>query len=79
MELLKSMGVDWRDQRLIEILYMKQRARRRVKRILTNVAVIGLGTRQGCSLSPVLFTICAEAMLRDALSDCIRVVGCSSK
>ena len=36
---------------------------------LTNAAVIGCGTRQRCSLSPVFFNMYAEAMLRDALSD----------
>ena len=55
LELLKSIGVDWRDRRLIERLYMKQRARVRVKGSLLNEAVIGCGTRQGCSLSPELF------------------------
>ena len=41
---------------------MKQRARVRVKGSLTNEVGIGRGTRQGCSLSPVLFNIYAEAM-----------------
>ena len=40
-----------------------------MKDSLTNTALIGRGTRQGCSLSPVLFNIYAEAMLTDALSD----------
>ena len=44
LEVLKSIGVDWRDRRLIERLYMGQRAR--VKDGLTNAAVIGRGTRQ---------------------------------
>ena len=69
LEVLKSIGVDWRDRRLTERLYMGQRARVRVKDGLTNAAVIGRGTRQGCLLSLVLFNIYAEAMLRDALSD----------
>ena len=77
---MKSMGVDWRDQQLMERLYIKQRARVRVKGSLTNVAVIGRDTRQGCLFSPVLIKY-SEAMLRDALSDLneiIRVGGCSS-
>ena len=60
---------------------MKQRARVRVKGSLTNVAVIGRGTGQGCSISPVLFKY-SEDMLRVAPSDLneiIRVGGCSSE
>ena len=67
LEVLKSIGVNWRDRRLIDRLYMGQRARIWVKDGLTNAAVTGRGTRQGCSLSPVFFNIYAEAMLRDDL------------
>ena len=70
LEILKSINVDWRDQKLIDRLYMYmgQRARVRVKDSLTNAAVIGDGTRQGCSLPFVLFNIYTEAklILRDA-------------
>ena len=40
--------------------------------------MIGCSTRQGCSLSPVLFNTYAEAIVRDVLSDVnegIRVGG----
>ena len=67
LDALKSIGVDWRDRRFIERLYMAQRARFRVRDGLTNPAVIGRGTRQGYLLSPVLFNKYGEAMLRDAL------------
>ena len=54
-------------------------ARVRLKDGLSEPAVIGRGTRQGCSLSPTLFNILYyEAMLRDALSsvnDGIQVGG----
>ena len=68
LEVLKSIGVDWQDRRLIERLYTGQKARVRLKDGLSEPAVIGCGTRQGCLLSPILFSIYYEAMLRDALS-----------
>ena len=68
LEVLKSIRADWRDRRLIERLYMGQSARVRLKDGLSDPAVIGRGTRQGCLLSPILFNIYYEAMLRDALS-----------
>ena len=39
LEVLKSIGVDWRDRRLIERLYIRQRARARVKDNLTNASL----------------------------------------
>ena len=71
LEVLKSIGVDWRDRRLIERFYMGQSARVRFKDGLSDPAVIDRGTRQGCSLSPLLFNIYSEAMLRDALRSVI--------
>ena len=68
LEVLKSIGADWRERRLIERLYMRQSARVRLKDGLSDPAVIGLGTRQGCLLSPILFNLYYEAMLRDASS-----------
>ena len=78
LEVMKSIGVDWRDQWLIERLYTGQSARVRLKDGLSEPAVIGCGTRQGCSLSPILFDIHYEATLRDALrgvKEGIRVGG----
>ena len=78
LEVLKSIGVDWQDRRLIERLYTGLKARVRLKDGLLEPAVIGCGTRQGCLLSPILFSIYYEAMLRDALrgvNEGIRVGG----
>ena len=67
LKVLKDIGVNWRDRWLIIIiivaLYMGQRAVVRLKHGLMSEARIGCGTRQGCSLSPILFNIYTEAIL----------------
>ena len=66
LKVLRDIGVNWRDRWLIIIivaLYMGQRAVVRLKHGLMSEAGIGCGTRKGCSLSPVLFNIYAEAIL----------------
>ena len=68
-DILKAIGVDWRDRRLIRNLYMKQEVRVRVADGESDPGEVGRGVRQGCSLSPVLFNIYAEAMMNEALSD----------
>ena len=57
---------------------MGQSARVRLKDGLSDPPVIGRGTRQGCSLSLILFNIYSEAMLRNALSganECFQLGG----
>ena len=67
MEVLADIGVDWKDRRLITALYMGQTAVVRVSHEVTEPSEIGRGVRQGCLLSPLLFNIYAEAMMRKAL------------
>ena len=69
MEVLIRIGVDWRDRRLIASLYMEQSAVVRVNDEVTESSEIGRGVRQGCLISPLLFNIYAEAMMREALYD----------
>jgi hypothetical protein len=66
---LKLLGVDWRDRRLINDLYMRQQAVVRVAGGDSEPGVIGRGVRQGCPLSPLLFSIYAEAMMVEAMED----------
>ena len=69
LEVLRSIGVDWRDRRMIGELYMQQETVVRVGGELSDRAVLGRGVRQGCLLSPLLFSIYAEHMMKEALDD----------
>ena len=67
LDILKRIGVDWRDRRLIMNLYMNQKAVVRIQQEFSEEGEIGRGVRQGCCLSP--FNIYAEAMMMEAMED----------
>jgi len=69
MTILQSMGVDWRDRKLIWNLYNGQKAYVRIGEEQSDACSIGRGVRQGCSLSPLLFIIYDEAMVKEATSN----------
>ena len=69
MNILKRIGIDWRDRRLILNLYMNQRAVIKIQQEYSEEGEIGRGVRQGCSISPLLFNIYAEAMMEEAMED----------
>src|SRR5215831_5398615 len=69
MQILKELKVDWKDRRMIKDLYMRQVAVVRLESGDTEPGVIGRGVRQGCPLSPLLFSIYAESMMRDAIDN----------
>src|SRR6476469_9791408 len=79
MKLLQSIGVDWRDRRMISELYMNREAVVRIAGGESDSGIIGRGIRQGCPLSPLLFSIYAEMMMmKEALENVeegIRVGG----
>src|SRR6478609_2089409 len=78
MKVLQSIGVDWRDQRMISELYLNQEAVVRIAGGESDSGIIGKRVRQGCSLSPLLFSIYAEMMMKEALENVeegIRVGG----
>ena len=68
--ILADIGVDWRDRNLIKELYIDQKAFVMVGEILSEACSIRRGVRQGCSLSPLLFIIYDEAMVREVCHKC---------
>ena len=68
IEILKNIGVDWRDRRMVSQLYMHESITIRVANEETEPGIVGRGVRQGCPLSPLLFNIYAEAMVQEAMS-----------
>jgi hypothetical protein len=69
MSILRKLGVDYRDRRLIGNLYMGQSFKVRIDGEDSTPGIIGRGTRQGCPLSPLLFNIYIQALLNEALED----------
>ena len=78
MEALKSLGIDWKDRRLIKELYLRQEAVVRIEGIDSDPGTIGRGVRQGCPMSPLLFSIYTEMMMNEAMEgseDGVKVGG----
>ena len=79
LDTLKLIGIDWKDRRMIKELYLHQIAEVRISGTKqTKKAIIGQGVRQGCPLSPLLFSIYQERMMRDAMEgiqDGVKVGG----
>src|SRR5437870_2904966 len=67
LDILKEIGVDWRDRRLIMNMYLNKKAIVRIQQEYSDEGKIGRGVKQGCSLSPLLFNIYAEAMMVEAM------------
>ena len=59
--------MDWRDRRLICELYLHQEAVVRLGGEQTDPCEVGRGVRQGCLLSPLLFSIYVERMMMEAM------------
>uniref|UniRef100_A0A8D9AT98 Craniofacial development protein 2 n=1 Tax=Cacopsylla melanoneura TaxID=428564 RepID=A0A8D9AT98_9HEMI len=69
MEILKTCGIDEKDQRIIRNLYWDQNATIRVGEEKTDAINIQRGVRQGCILSPLLFNLYSERIFEEALED----------
>jgi hypothetical protein len=69
MDVLKKIGVDWRDRRLITNLYMGQEIKIRIDGEDSQPGKLGRGVRQGCPLSPLLFNIYIEEVIKSAMDE----------
>jgi len=65
LNILKELGVDWRDRRLIMNLYLHQKAVVKVMQDYSEECEIGREVRHGCCMSPLLFTVYALAMINE--------------
>jgi len=69
MKVLRRLGVDYRDSRLIGNLHMGQTFTVRIEEEDSDPGIIGRGTRQGCPLSPLLFNIYIQEVLNETLDN----------
>jgi hypothetical protein len=67
MQILRGIGIDWRERRLISKLYMEQSVKIRLDQREMRIVKFGRGVRQGCCLSPILFNLYSEYLTKEAL------------
>ena len=67
MQILKISGIDWRERRLISEWYMDQKVKVRLDRGEKRSVQTGRVVRQGCCLSPILFNLYSEFLIKEAL------------
>lgn len=67
MSILENIGLDDRDLRVIRNIYYNQSAVIRIENQLTEEIQIRRGVRQGCILSPLLFNVYSEQIMKLAL------------
>jgi hypothetical protein len=58
---------DWKERRLVMNLYLQQKSVAKVGHDYSEESDMGRGVRHGCCLSPLLFTVYAEAMMAEAM------------
>jgi hypothetical protein len=67
MQILKGIGIDWGERRLISKSYMEQSVKVRLDQGEMRSVKIGRGVRQGCCLSLILFNLYSEYLTKEAL------------
>ena len=69
LKMLRNIAVNWRERRLIRNLYTGQRVKLCIIQGETDIVQIGRGVRQGCCMSPILFNLCGEYLMKEALAE----------
>jgi hypothetical protein len=67
MQILKRIGIDRRERKLISKLHLERNVKLRLDRRETRSVQIGRGARQGCCLSPILLSLYSECLNKEAL------------
>ena len=70
MKILKHIGVDWRERRLIKTSHINQEAVGYKSELnLSEPEEIGRGLRQGFLLSPLFFSLYVKMMMKEAMDE----------
>ena len=67
LKIMKDIGIPFYETQLIKNLYFNQKAHVRFGNEVTEDFEVRRGVRQGCILSPVLFNLYSEVIIREAL------------
>lgn len=73
MRIVRDIGSDWKDRRMISEIYSGQRVVVRIEADETEEMRIGIGLRQGCCKSPTLFNLYADLIMHEALEGLQRI------
>ena len=65
----KNFYVGWKHRRLLSDLYMRQKVVIRIANEESDPGTTGPGVRQGCQISPLLFSIYAEVKMIEAMEN----------
>jgi len=68
MSILKEVGLDGKDLRILGNMYWNRTACLKLDEDITDDAKILRGVRQGCILSPLIFNLYSEKIFKEALN-----------
>ena len=66
LEIIKNIGINWRERRLIRHLYTRKIVKRCLNQGEADSVEIGRGVRLRCYMSPILFKLYGEYLIKEA-------------